>query len=288
MRNKDWRRMVGRGVLVLALPLLAFGLTLGSGQERNVNPNGFPSGEHYNLNIIGKNAEFTCSAPELDANGIPLYGNVVFVPENGLNIQILMQSGRKGKTKGGEAITELRVVDPCTAPFDGDAAVIELPANPYGYDVYARALAKPTGNPSMTVTPSLINVEDEVGDTLVWLGIVYSDGLFSQTTETFTRSKGKSTAIPITDLFMWSGLICWDVSCDTCTATSFCRNDSTGELTPKEGDLCPAGSTEVTLYCRTYDIPTWVFNIGDFVTYGWSADNAGLKLVQIRFYPRTQ
>ncbi len=288
MEKKVLTGMVGRSAAALALLLVAFGLTLATGPERNVNPNGFPSGEHYNLNIIGKNANFTCSAPELDAEGNPLYGNVIFVPENGLDIEILMQSGRAGKAKTGEAITDLRVIDPCTAPFDGDAAVLQLPANPYGYDVYARALAKPTDDPSMTVTSSLLNVEDELGDPLVWLGIVYQDGVFTRTSETFVRSKGKSTAIPITDLFMWSGMICWDAACDSCTATAFCRNDVTGVLTPREGDTCPLGSTEVTLFCRTYETPIWVFNIGEFVTYLWGVDNNGLKLLQVRFYPRYQ
>jgi hypothetical protein len=279
--------MVARGALAVTLLLAAFGLTLATGPQRNVNPNGFPSGEHYNLNIIGKNAEFTCTAPELDENGNPIYGNVVFVPENGMDIRIVMQSGRTGKTKTGEVITELRVIDPCTAPFDGDEAVLQLPANPYGYDVYARALARPTDDPSMTVTSSLLNVEDEFGDPLVWMGIVYQDGTFSRTSETFVRSKGKSTAVDITGLFMWSGMLCWDAACDTCTATTFCR-DADGSLTPKGEDPCPLGSTEVILYCRIYETPTWVFNIGDFVNYLWSVNNSGLKLLQVRFYPRHQ
>jgi len=287
MKRKDLRRTAARGALVATLLLAAFGMTLATGPERNVNPNGFPSGEHYNLNIIGKNAEFTCAAPELDENGNPLYGNVVFVPENGMDIRIVMQSGRAGKTKTGETITGLRVLDPCTAPFDGDEAVLQLPANPYGYDVYARALAKPTDDPSMTITSSLLNVEDEFGDPLVWMGIVYQDGTFSRTSETFVRSKGRSTAVDITGLFMWSGMICWDAASDASTATTFCR-DAAGNLTPKGVEPCPPGSTEVTLYCRIYETPTWVFNIGDFVNYLWSANNSGLKLLQVRFYPRYQ
>ncbi len=288
MRRNVLRRALGRGALVLAALFLALGPTLATAPGRNTNPNGFPSGEHYNLNILGKNGQFTCPGPELDEFGNPAYGTVIFVPENGLDIRILMQSGRTGKTKTGEVITDLQVLDPCTAPFDGDEAVLQLPANPYGYDVYARALARPKGDPSMNITSRLLMVEDEFGDPLVWLGIVYQDGTFTRTSETFTRTKGKSTAVDITGLFMWSGTICWDAACDLCTPTAFCRNDSTGELTPKVGDTCPAGSTEVTLYCRTYAEPTWVFNIGDFVTYLWGLDNSGLKLLQVRFYPRSQ
>src|SRR5512135_168605 len=138
MRRKNLKRAMGRSLLVLTALFLAFSLTRATAPGRNVNPNGFPRGEHYNLNILGKNADFTCPGPELDEFGNPAYGNVIFVPQNGLDIRILMQSGLTGKTKTGELITDLRVVDPCTAPFDGDEAVLQLPANPYGYDVYAR------------------------------------------------------------------------------------------------------------------------------------------------------
>lgn len=288
MERKSLKRTVWRGLLALTVLLLAFGPTRATGPGRNVNPNGFPSGEHYNLNVLGKNAQFTCPGPESDGSGNPTYGNVIFVPENGLGIQILMQSGLSGKTKTGELITDLQVVDPCTAPFDGNAAVLRLPANPYGYDVYARALAKPKDTPSMNINSSLLMVEDEFGDPLVWLGIAYQDGVFTRSTQTFTRSKGKSTAVDITDLFMWSGMVCWDAACDLCTPTAFCRNDLTGVLTPKVGDTCPAGSTEISLYCRTYATPTWIFNLGDYVTYLWSVDNSGMKLLQVRFYPRSQ
>jgi len=287
MSKKILNCIAARSVLVLVALFLMSSLTMGTGPERNTNPNGFPSGEHYNLNIIGKKIQFTCPEQELDEFGNPVYGNVIFVPENGEDIQIMMQSGRKGKTRSGEAITDLWVVDSCTASFDGNEAVLQLPANPYGYDVYARPLAKPTDDPNMNITSSLLMAEDELGDPLVWLGIVYQDGIFTGTSETFTRHKGKSKAVDITGLFMWSGMICWDTACDLCVPTVFCRDDLTGQLTPKTEDSCPLGSTEITLYCRTYDTPTWVFNIADFVTYLWSVTNNGLKLLQVRFYPRS-
>jgi len=56
----------------------------------DVNPNGFPNGEHYNLNIIGKKDRFTCPEQEYDEFGDPIYGNVVFVPQNGEGIEIFM------------------------------------------------------------------------------------------------------------------------------------------------------------------------------------------------------
>jgi hypothetical protein len=44
MKRKGLKRMVARGALVVTLLLAAFGLTLATGPQRNVNPNGFPSG----------------------------------------------------------------------------------------------------------------------------------------------------------------------------------------------------------------------------------------------------
>src|SRR5690242_1559750 len=75
---------------------------------QTVNPNGFPSGAHYNLNIIGKKLDYQC-APATRDPLTGLYGNVVFVPETGEGIQILIKSGR---VKGGKSVapyTELQV-----------------------------------------------------------------------------------------------------------------------------------------------------------------------------------
>ena len=132
-------------VMMYATMLVLSGATLATKPGEAVNPNGFPSGEHYNLNIIGKKDSFNCPEPELDENGDIVYGNVVFVPQNGTDIQIVMQSG---KGKKAAAVYDLQVTDPCTAVFDGDAAVLQLPKNDKGYRVYARALATPTNDPS--------------------------------------------------------------------------------------------------------------------------------------------
>jgi len=67
------------------------GLVYASGE----NPNGFPSGAHYNLNIIGKKTGFVCPEQEYDIYQNPIYGNVVFVPEDG-NGKIYLTSGKTG------------------------------------------------------------------------------------------------------------------------------------------------------------------------------------------------
>jgi hypothetical protein len=301
----------------------------------SVNPNGFPSGPHYNLNIHGKKDSFTCPAQayyyrvescgcgqhavgdlveecnELDDCSLtdtPIYGNSIFVPENGEGIEIYMQSGKVGG-KGNKAAAlpqdELWAVDPC-AGFDGDGAVIQLP--PGEYDVYARALAKPTDEPTMTITSGLTVVQDEYGNNLVYLGLVTEDG-FATGSETFTRKKGKSKAVSITGLFEWTGTVCYFDAMDVpgteefiqnyCCADGnadgvyeYCCTDSNGDgvydASECSGDLTqfdPYACTNIETFCNSYT-EEWIFNIADFVEYLWDTDNNGLKLLQVRFYPR--
>lgn len=252
-----------------------------------VNPNGFPSGEHYNLNIIGKKDGFECQQ-KFDELGNPVNGNVINVPLNGNNISILMESGTG---KRAAEIPTFQVTDPCTASIDGDPAVVQIPKNDLGYRVYARALAKPTNNPSMQITPELVSVLDEFGNDLVYLGLVTSNG-FQTPYASFTRNKGRSSAQDITGLFEWSGDVCYfsSTSCvDTCSTKSLCCTDVDGNgvyegCSVKSDLLCPAGTLDLTAYCTTYT-DEWVFGIGDFVTYLWGLQNNGLKLLQVRFYP---
>jgi hypothetical protein len=282
------KRMLLHLLISIVLACIAASPALATKPGQDVNPNGFPSGEHYNLNIIGKKLSFTCPDQEYDENGNPAYGNVVFVPEDGVGIRILMQSG---KGKKAEQITTLQATDPCAADFDGDEAVLQIPKNEGGYHVYARALAKPTEEPDMTVTPELVAVEDESGNELVYLGLVTDNG-FSTPYATFTRKKGKSKALDVTGLFEWTGDVCYfteptggfdypDTKCCTFDNVNgvydYCEDPD-----PDMG-FCDVG-LPITVFCNEY-VDEWVFNIGDFVTYLWSADNNGLKLLQVRFYP---
>lgn len=257
-----------------------------------VNPNGFPSGEHYNLNLHGKTIDFECPAPELDENGDPSYGKSIFIPEDGQGIQILMESGAANGKWASTAPTTLEVTDACAADFDGDAATLRLPPNANGYRVYARPLAKPTDEPSLQIMPELLAAVDEFGNDLVFLGLVTSGG-FTSTTETFTRTKGKSKAIDVTGLFEWSGDVCYfsDSLCepvDECTQSTLCCTDADADgiyesCEPAVDGVCLSG-TSVTAYCKSYE-SAWVFNIADFVQYLWDAQNSGLKLLNVRFYP---
>lgn len=87
--------------------------------------NGFPSGPHFNMNIHGKKDGFNCDGSA--------GGGSVFVPEYG-DSQIDMVQNKKS------SVEELTVLDSCGS-FDGDPALVQLPAGEY--QVYARILAKP-------------------------------------------------------------------------------------------------------------------------------------------------
>jgi hypothetical protein len=239
-------------VSICVFTLLAFGLTAHAGKPVDEDGipfgNGFPSGPHFNLNIIGKKDNFTCPAPEI-VEGVQVYGNVVFIPREQGNdpITILMESGKKGP-KGAQGITELQVTDWCTESFPdygenkGDSAILRLPKNDNGYAVYARITGKPgnNGEPTATIVPDLFYVEDESGNDMILLGLVDRHGTatFSSTGMTLIRTstdsakgKGVQKATNITALFEWTGEVCYvqddyDLYCQgACTPLDLCCVD---------------------------------------------------------------
>ena len=255
------------------------------------NPNGFISGPHYNLNIIGKKSEFVCPAL------VPgEYGNVIFIPENGGPIDILMQSGRGAKFG---SVPELQVIDPCT--FDDGKATLQLPKRDRGYWVFARTLAKPgtDGSRNISIYPDLNIIQDEAGNQLLYMGSLNPDGTVCQDTGdkiecSLIRSKGQSKAVNITGIFEWSGEVCYfdQTGLESPTTKQLCCSQADTNL---DGNLeyvncyplvdyCGVNEVQATAYCTTYT-NDWVFNIGDFVEYLWNMDNSGVKLVQVRFYP---
>ncbi len=149
-------------------------------------------------------------------------------------------------------------------------------------------------------------------DTLVGLGLVTKNGAFLKTDEGLKRfedesakGKGKSKAIEITDLFLWSGVVC-DASLDI----SGPGGVPDGELTLEhdfpgllEANVAAAAiaaevytpdgfidDAEFQAYLATLDECTeftneWVFNIADIVLYGFDYENNGSSITQIRFYP---
>lgn len=113
--------------------------------------NGFPKGEHFNLKLLGKADSFKCPSVKIDdETGEPEYGNVIFmprtIPEGGVTIGFV-EGGVPDDEDDGELT--LGVLDRCTEPFVetgetvADGALVTLPPNPNGYDVYARLTGKP-------------------------------------------------------------------------------------------------------------------------------------------------
>jgi hypothetical protein len=217
--------------------------------------NGFPSGKHYNLNILAKKDHFTCPAPEIDPEtGQQVFGNVIFIPrEQGTDaITILMESGRKGP-KGAQDTATLQVTDWCSESFPddgqnkGDCAVLRLPKHDKGYAVYARITGKPPKDPGeehkVTITPELFYVEDEAGNDLILLGLVDSQGIakFSSDGMTVTRidtsdgkrGKGVRKATDVTALFLWTGGVAYLQE----DSSIYCI-DETGEWVCTELGIC--------------------------------------------------
>jgi hypothetical protein len=181
--------------------------------------NGFPSGEHYNLLIHGKRADFQCPAAEFDlVTEAQLFGNVINIPrvDDGLPIEIYMESGRKGP-KGNPGAATLEVTDWCSKSFDDSGASLRLPKNDAGYAVYARITGKPGENTGAAFNyPDFWYVEDEAGNDLMLLGTITGNTLTEIDGESITVHRTESTkgnkvskATNITELFMWAGTICY-------------------------------------------------------------------------------
>jgi len=223
------------------------------------NSNGFPSGFHFNLNIHGKKLEFNCPEPFDASTECPVpdpgdcnthdgeygkyvnegtetepvwvwkYSNSLFIPEEGgTDIKIYVESGKKnGNGKNATLNPEvLEVIDACTADFDNldtDAARIQLPPCDGGYRVYARALAKNTDDPSLTIRNACLNsAEDENGTPLFFLG-EFGEG-WVETPTTFIREKRKKPmGTEITGLFKFTGDVCY-------VAPAVCTDDDNADI----------------------------------------------------------
>jgi len=255
-----------------------------SGNDVISTSNGFPSGEHYNLIIHGKKQGVTCpgekyewlilTAPGLEGDqylvddvveaelcptdytclqGEQVFGNVVNVPLDGENINILMESGGKGPKSKVDLVSGLEVTDWCSGDFgpgkdEGDAT-FRLAANKDGYDVYARVHGKPSDASNLNIVGrELVQIGDNNGETyIILLGAVTEDGTFTaeacddgtddgvctlerwSTEDTRGGSKGKAVknATNITGLFSFSGEVCYlDNTDDNCVAADSCvEND---------------------------------------------------------------
>jgi hypothetical protein len=246
-----WGEKMKRILIVIASFILVGTMILSispamAGKPQNVieKSNGFPSGQHFNLNIHGRNPDtFTCDGtPDGRSIFINLYDDCdeyVF-GECGSTIQYV--SNKKA------SLYNLDVLDMCAEDFDGTPAKVQLPykvlvddvpTEAEGYYVYGRILAKPNNGkncegddcPSKIILyPNVVkeacNYSGDSGDLPfgdytdcegeLALGLIVGDNLYEPNpeTETYerfdpgaTKGKGKSKATDITRLFIYVGWI---------------------------------------------------------------------------------
>ena len=157
-------------VVVLSMAVvvaLVFGATValaakpqnsGSGKDVIALSNGFPSGEHFNLNIHGKKADFV-GDPTPGGKSVFILEYSLIDPDTGLPIPEHIQYVSNKKA----SLTELTVLDPLAEAFDGDAAKVQLPYEPDGYYVFGRILGKPNNGNLESVSSIILYPNAVVG-----------------------------------------------------------------------------------------------------------------------------
>ena len=282
--------------------------------------NGFPSGEHYNLNVHGKSVDYA---------GDPTPGgNSVFILE--YNTEEYPKSFIQYVSNKKSSLETLTVLDPLAEPFDDDPALVQLPYEADGYYVFARILGKPNNGNTQSESNIILYPNDVVAacndtdpvnpdfpeytecpdDPLLALGLIVGPNLYDATPEeyvrfdsTVTKGKGQSKATDITRLFLYVGWVVSDVL-DTNADGVIDLNDVPVDdydgdgLDPNrdynndgyedEGDVEAWLTDQAALGNAWYfdeNNPQWIFNIADLVITEQGLVNDGTKLVQIRFYP---
>lgn len=186
--------------------------------------NGFPSGEHFNLNIHGKKDDGTFVCDPTPG------GNSIFIDLYSAYGETTIQYVTNKKS----GVTELIALDPCAT--DDGTAKVQIPYEADGYYVFGRILAKPGGKKHTPVS-SIILYPNEVvaacndtgavpaegedpfseytdceGD--LALGLIVGENLYTALPETYVRfdpgttsGKGRSKATDITRLFTYTGWV---------------------------------------------------------------------------------
>lgn len=246
--------------LVLALTItLGYGFAFAGKPTNDLGEyigNGFPSGKHYNLNIMGvpKDKE----VPTMTGSN----RHTIFVPLNS-GEDVDRQVKIKYVTDPND--NSFRVLDGNAT--DDDLAIIQVPfeycdldtydycEDLLSYMVFARGLGKPGTDTGAVVTAECeytLSVVDPDGEE----GLTCEDTLLLGDFE-IRRPGKKPRTVDITDIFRATG--CLDYG--------------------GEAGICDSGDLEFR--------NLWIFNIPFLETYMWDYDNNGLKLMQVRFYETT-
>lgn len=321
------RKIVQIAILVLIVSLTIMSPVLaakpdGSNGTKDIiaKSNGFPSGEHFNLNIHGKKADYAGSP----APG----GSSVFILEYGKST-IEYVSNKKA------SLTELNALDPLAEAFDGDPARVQVPYEAEGYYVFGRILGKPN-NGNLKPVSSIILYPNEAteacndtdpanpdfpgytecpDDPLLALGLIIGPNTYTAEPEGYvrfnpeiTKGKGKSKATDITGLFTYTGWVI-DARLDTSGPEGVpdgiidvydipvadyddnlltepnrdYNNDGSIDEVDVEDWLTDMAGLESPM--AWYYDGEWILNIADLVITEQGLVNDGTKLLQIRFYP---
>jgi len=294
--------------------------------KRQALSNGFPSGQHFNLNIHGKDPEtFVCDATP--------GGKSVFVAEYGAST-LQYVSNKKA------SVYDLTVLDPCAMPdpYGDGVAKVQLPYKVMvddtptpagGYYVFVRILGKPNNGKTETSSNIILYPNTVVeacndpgdpdfgnytacSDSELLMGLIVGENLYvpdpdEQVLRRFedpipTKGRGKSKAVDITRLFVYTGWVV-DATLDANDDEVIDINDvpvaDYGEAMPganrdynndgveDEADV-EAWLTDMAALAEPmawYFANEWIFNIADLVITEQGLMNDGTKLVQIRFYP---
>jgi len=263
--------------------------------------NGYPSGAHYNLNIHGKDPNtYNCdSTPG---------GKSVFIDEEG-------ESTIKYISNKKSSVTELVAKDPCATVFDGDPVEVQIPKEDEGYYVFGRVPGnhQNTGGDSSLIMVPNPNIEacndteegnpdfgdltscpdDPLNEDLLALGLITSNGVFDLENQEFVqidnsgnekgKGQGKSKAIDITGLFLWTGDVCddsYDTNGDGSITVDDVLVDLNGDGVIDDLDLAIYLETN----CTHFD-SKWVFSVADLVVVDNTITNDNVNLLKLRFYP---
>ena len=209
--------------------------------------NGAPSGAHYNLNIIGVSKDKTATMTTGD-------GHRIFVQLNGGEDAVANQLNKVNKIllQPAPAGESFQVLD--ANATDSNGALFQLPADVSAtWTVWARALGKPGGKSNTTTCATTAGVDGV-------FGTADDEIVCSLSTLSMERTKGKQTFVNVSAELLFI-TITVDPTANTALAT--CLGVTT--------------TTDVTLS---------LFN-GCLQNYFWNYDNQGLKLLQLRFYPKS-
>jgi len=204
-------------------------------------------------------------------------------------------------------LTELIAKDPCAEVFDGNPALVQIPSEQLGYYVYGRVPGNHQntgGDSSLIMVPdpnieacNLVDEESELtscpDDDLVALGLVTKNGAFDLVDHEFMpvdnsgnekgKGQGKSKAINITELFLWTGDVCEEIF-DTNGDGQITVDDVPADL---DGDM-DIDLDDLALYLETnctQIVGEWVFSVADLVSVNHTITNDNVKLMKLRFYP---